>query len=79
MAPHHLLQRRRQDGRQICRGGPEGDGPRSHPLHRWIDHENIERYGVEIIADEVTFPSHGKSRQQQQGAAQDNEDDDITF
>jgi len=46
---------------------------------RWTDQENIERYGVEIIADEVTFLSYGKSRQQQNAASQDNEDDDIPF
>ncbi len=46
---------------------------------RWTDQENVERYGVEIIADEVTFLSYGKSRQQQQNAPQDNEDDDIPF
>ena len=46
---------------------------------RWTDQQDIERFGVEIIADEVTFLSYGKSRQQQQGAAQDNEDDDIPF
>lgn len=46
---------------------------------RWTDQENVERYGVEIIADEVTFLSYGKSRQERQGAAQDNEDDDIPF
>ena len=46
---------------------------------RWTDQEKIERYGVEIIADEVIFLSYGKSRQQQQGPAQDNEDDDIPF
>ncbi|PZU06001.1 single-stranded DNA-binding protein [Sphingomonas sp.] len=46
---------------------------------RWTDQEKIERYGVEIIADEVTFLSYGKSRQQQQAASQDNEDDDIPF
>ena len=45
---------------------------------RYTDKENIERFGVEIIADEVTFLSYGKSRQSQ-GAAQDNEDDDIPF
>ena len=47
---------------------------------RWTDQENIERYGVEIIADEVTFLSYGKSRQQQ-GASQDDNlgDDDIPF
>ena len=46
---------------------------------RYTDKENIERYGVEIIADEVTFLSYGKSRQQQQDTRQDNEDDDIPF
>ena len=45
---------------------------------RWTDQQDIERFGVEIIADEVTFLSYGKSRQQQ-GGAQDNEDDDIPF
>ena len=45
---------------------------------RWTDSENIERYGVEIIADEVTFLSYGKSRQQQDNR-QDNDDDDIPF
>lgn len=46
---------------------------------RWTDQENIERYGVEIIADEVTFLSYGKSRQQQQDNRQDNDEDDIPF
>lgn len=45
---------------------------------RWTDQQDIERFGVEIIADEVTFLSYGKSRQQQ-GGAQDNEDEDIPF
>ena len=45
---------------------------------RWTDQDKVERYGVEIIADEVTFLSYGKSRQQQQ-APQDNEEDDIPF
>ena len=45
---------------------------------RWTDQQDIERFGVEIIADEVPFLSYGKSRQQQ-GGAQDNEDDDIPF
>jgi len=45
---------------------------------RRTDQQDIERFGVEIIADEVTFLSYGKSRQQQ-GGAQDNEDDDIPF
>ena len=46
---------------------------------RWTDDQNIERYGVEIIADEVTFLSYGKSRQERQGAAQDDEADDVPF
>jgi single-strand DNA-binding protein len=45
---------------------------------RWTDHENIERYGVEIIADEVTFLSRGR---QQQANTQDQSDldDDVPF
>ena len=45
---------------------------------RWTDQENIERYGVEIIADEVTFLSRGR----QQGNTQDHgglDDDDVPF
>jgi single stranded DNA-binding protein len=29
---------------------------------RWTDQQQVERFGVEIIADEVTFLSYGKSR-----------------
>lgn len=46
---------------------------------RWTDNESIERYGVEIIADEVTFLSRGR---QQQGGTQDHgglDDDDVPF
>ncbi len=47
---------------------------------RWTDNDQIERYGVEIIADEVTFLSYGKSRQ---AAGTDGPgadiDDDIPF
>ncbi|WP_242141080.1 single-stranded DNA-binding protein [Sphingomonas sp. TREG-RG-20F-R18-01] len=46
---------------------------------RWTDDQSIERYGVEIIADEVTFLSYGKNRQERQGAAQDDEADDVPF
>jgi single-strand DNA-binding protein len=46
---------------------------------RWTDDQNIERYGVEIIADEVTFLSYGKNRQERVGAAQDDEADDVPF
>ena len=45
---------------------------------RWTDDQNIERYGVEIIADEVTFLSYGKSRQQKV-SEQENDEDDIPF
>jgi len=44
---------------------------------RWTDQENIERYGVEIIADKVTFLSRGR---QNQGGTQDHgglDDDDV--
>lgn len=47
---------------------------------RWTDQQDIERYGVEIIADEVTFLSRG--RQQQGGTqdyADDDQDDDVPF
>lgn len=46
---------------------------------RWTDQENIERYGVEIIADEVTFLSRAR---QQQGGFQDGgyeDGDDVPF
>ena len=46
---------------------------------RWNDQENIERYGVEIIADEVTFLSRGR---QSQGNTRDHgglDDDDVPF
>lgn len=45
---------------------------------RWTDQENIERYGVEIIADEVTFLSRGR---QQQGGTQNHDDldEDVPF
>ena len=46
---------------------------------RWTDQQDVERFGVEIIAEEVTFLSYGKSRQQQQDGRQDNDDDDIPF
>ena len=51
---------------------------RIHYTH-WTDDQNIERYGVEIIADEVTFLSYGKSRQERQGAPQEDEADDVPF
>ncbi|NIJ09324.1 single-strand DNA-binding protein [Sphingomonas vulcanisoli] len=46
---------------------------------RWTDNQNIERYGAEIIAEDVKFLSYGKSRQNRTGGTQDNEDDDVPF
>ena len=45
---------------------------------RWTDQNDIERFGCEIIAEEVTFLSRGR----QQGATQDHgglDDDDVPF
>ena len=50
---------------------------------RWTDSDNVERYGVEILADEITFLSYGKSRQNTGGASTNNApedmEDDIPF
>ena len=43
---------------------------------RWTDNENIERYGVEIIADEVTFLTRAKSASGGQGGNDSSVDDD---
>ncbi|OYX16831.1 MAG: hypothetical protein B7Z07_01760 [Sphingomonadales bacterium 32-67-7] len=45
---------------------------------RWTDSENIERYGVEIIADEVTFLTRAKSNENS-GGGNEPEDDEIPF
>ncbi|KQN90773.1 single-stranded DNA-binding protein [Sphingomonas sp. Leaf67] len=42
---------------------------------RWTDQENIERYGVEIIADEVTLLSRGRQHGGTQDGGYDNGDD----
>jgi single-strand DNA-binding protein len=50
---------------------------------KWTDQQDIERYGVEIVAEKVTFLSRGKSQQQGQGTnsggAADLEDVDVPF
>lgn len=46
---------------------------------RWTDNDKIERFGVEIIADDVTFLTYGNSRQAADAPVQDNVDDDIPF
>ncbi|MEO7468143.1 MAG: single-stranded DNA-binding protein, partial [Sphingobium limneticum] len=43
---------------------------------RWTDNENIERYGVEIIADEVTFLTRAKPAGGGQGGNDSSVDDD---
>lgn len=43
---------------------------------RWTDNENIERYGVEIIADEVTFLTRAKPASGEQGSQDSSVDDD---
>lgn len=45
---------------------------------RWTDSDNIDRFGVEIIAEKVTFLPYGKSRQQTQTNS-DDPDDDVPF
>ena len=45
---------------------------------RWTDSENIERYGVEIIADEVTFLTRAKSNENS-GGGNEPEDEEIPF
>ena len=43
---------------------------------KWTDREGVERYGYEIIADEVQFLSRGR----QNGSSNDQpEDDDVPF
>jgi len=44
---------------------------------KWTDRDGIERYGCEIIADEVTFL--GRARQGGGSAGQPDLDDDVPF
>ena len=46
---------------------------------RWTDDQNVERYGCEIIADEVTFLSRGKSQTQGNQAPDYDPDDDPQY
>ena len=46
---------------------------------RWTDTENVERYGVEIIAEEVTFLTRAKAAKEQASGNDTTEDDDIPF
>ena len=46
---------------------------------RWTDKDNIERFGIEIIADEVTFLSYAKARQDDSGSHRADDSEDIPF
>ena len=46
---------------------------------RWTDNENVERYGVEIIAEEVTFLTRAKAAKEQVSGNTTTDDDDIPF
>ena len=46
---------------------------------RWTDTDKIERFGVEIIADEVTFLSYAKARQDDSGSHPADDSEDIPF
>ncbi|RZT46418.1 single-strand binding protein [Sphingomonas sp. BK036] len=46
---------------------------------RWTDTENVERYGVEIIAEEVTFLTRAKAAKEQASGNDTTDDDDIPF
>ena len=47
---------------------------------RWTDNENIERFGVEIIADEVTFLTRAKqATASKDGNDSTVDDDDMPF
>ena len=46
---------------------------------RWTDTENVERYGVEIIAEEVTFLTRAKAAKEQASGNDMTDDDDIPF
>ena len=45
---------------------------------KWTDREGVERYGCEIIADDVQFLSRGKSTSGESGGQPD-PDDDLPF
>ena len=45
---------------------------------KWTDREGVERYGCEIIADDVQFLSRGKSTSGESGGQAD-PDDDLPF
>jgi len=46
---------------------------------RWTDTENVERYGVEIIAEEVTFLTRAKAAKEHASGNDTTDDDDIPF
>lgn len=46
---------------------------------KWTDREGVERYGCEIIAEDVQFLSRGKSASGGEPAGQNDIDDDLPF
>ena len=46
---------------------------------RWTDTENVERYGVEIIAEEVTFLTRANAAKEHASGNDMTDDDDIPF
>ena len=55
----------------------EAHGPRTSLLYARAGVENIERYGVEIIADEVNFLTRAKPHGDQGQAINTDLDDDL--
>ena len=46
---------------------------------KWTDREGVERYGCEIIAEDVQFLSRGKSASGGEPSGQNDIDDDLPF
>ena len=46
---------------------------------KWTDREGVERYGCEIIAEDVQFLSSGKSASGGEPSGQNDIDDDLPF
>ena len=46
---------------------------------KWTDREGVERYGCEIVAEDVQFLSRGKSASGGEPSGQNDIDDDLPF
>ena len=84
MAPRHLLQRgsARPSTNMACKGMMVSVRGRIH-YSKWTDKDQVERYGCEIIAEDVQFLSRGKQAGSEQtggnGNSQLDLDDDVPF